>query len=935
MGFRSGISFGVAVAGLFVAIVAFAIASGAFTTHAWFASQGAAEVWWKLRLFQWSLFGAGVLAALSLYGLNFAIASLRLRRHFPHQGLTPGQGRLLLGVGALLSVIWHGPSLVIFWEKFVLFQHGVSMGTADPILQRDASFYMFALPFWTDLVAWLRTLVFFQLLYALLLHVFLLSDWTRQTDSRQRAALLYLPISQAGLWGGLFLLSIAAGAYLARFTVLFEGGSDRLAGAAYTDVQARMGAYGVFAVLGGCLALATALAAFARRWIVPVSVAGVFVLLYVVLLGIYPWAVQGITVRPNELNAEKPYIEHNIRFTRLGYRLENVNKRSFDPEGTLRADVLARNPTIVQNIRLWDYRPIKATYRQLQEIKPYYEFFDVDIDRYRVNGELRQVLISARDLNHRALAGRVQSWIQTQLQYTHGYGVVMSPTNRVTGAGLPELWVKDFPPHVGPGLPELKRPGIYFGELTDQYAVVRTTMEEIDYPRDQDFAPTRYDGSGGVPLGSGLRKLLLAWQFDTWKLLVSREVTHESRLLYNRNIHRAVRLLAPFLRFDHDPYIVMARDGRLYWILDAYTVSSSFPYSRRFDAEVFGRVSGSGKNNDFKQLAGINYIRNSVKVVIDAYDGQVRFFRFDEQDPVLRSWTAFFPGLFRPLSEMPEFLLPHLRYPEMLFLVQAGIYSDYHMDNAHSFYNREDRWHVATEQYAGRTRRVEPYYTVIRLPGEKQAEYILMLPFVPAGKQNLIAWMAARCDFASPVSQSGRRPGGPPRVGGPDAGAYGEILVLDFPRSRQIYGPIQIESRIDQDAEISPQLTLWNQEGSQVIRGNLLVIPIENSLLYFEPLYLQSRQSPFPELKRVVVADSRSVVMRETLSEALSALVSGSTGGGGRHDLGGPTDTGVLARQAQIGWRRARRAAGEGRWVDYGRELERLEELLSRLGRAP
>lgn len=906
-------------------LLTFSMISGAYTALQWFISQGYGDVWWKTRIAQVQFYFVGLSVSVLLYALNYWFGSARIRANFGGSRLSSQLRVLYLGAPLLPAVFVHGPSFAALWDEYVLFRHGGQFGLVDPILGVDASFYMFALDFYTALLNWFRVLFVFTALYSVALYLVPLQGVDLASNKRRFQEVLNLGVSQLSLSVALFILATAATSYFGRYALLYDGGSDKLAGAAYADVHARMGAYVVFAVLGVVLALTTAAAGFTRRWKAPAVAAGVWVVVYVVLLRIYPWAVQTISVSPNELSAETPFIEHSIKFTRVGYALDAVDKQPFDAHEVVNAAALNRNPTIVKNIRLWDYRPVRSTYKQLQEIKPYYEFADVDIDRYRVNGEIRQVLISARELNHNELPSRARSWIQSHLQYTHGYGVVVSPTNRVTPAGLPELWVKDFPPQIVDGMPKIKRPGIYYGELTNEYAVVGTATKEIDYPRDQDFAPTQYNGKGGVRLGTGLRRLLLAWQFDTWKLLVSDEVKPDSRILFNRQIHQAVRSIAPFLVFDQDPYIVIGDDGNQYWIMDAYTTSDRFPYSQRFDREVFSRVSGSGKQSNFTQFAGINYIRSSVKVVIDAYDGTIKFYRFDPKDPVLRAWSSFFPGIFQPMSAMPAFLKAHLRYPEMMFLLQAGIYSDYHMDHPQAFYNREDRWQIATEQYSGRTRKVEPYYTVIKLPGQTEPEYILMLPFVPKSKQNLIAWMAARCDFVPGEGREER---------------YGQLVVLDFPRARQFYGPIQIESRIDQDADISRDLTLWNQEGSQVIRGNLLVIPIENSLLYVEPVYLQSTQSPFPELKRVVVADSNSVVMRETLAEALSALTSGSVRVAGNVSTSGAGSQGrdealrEIARGARNALNRARRAAGEGKWKDYGREMETLEGLLNRMSRS-
>ncbi len=892
-----------------------------YTSLLWFESQEQAALWWKVwsRQVQFYLLGFGL--ACAGYYASYLVGGYRIRNRFGAS--IPGSLRLLfLGAPIFLALVVHGPSFASMWQEHVLASApGTEFGVKDPLFNRDASFYMFQLDWYTGLLNWARTYLSLLAIYSAVLYLFPLQGLDFERDRRRFLDVFNLSLTHLGVIAGLFILMLAFDSWVTRYSLVFNGGSTRVAGASYTDVNARVPAYMVLFYLGLVLSVVVTASSFLRTWKAPVFTTGGWLAVYFIMIKVYPWAVQTITVDPNELTVEQPFIERSIKYTRIGYGLDKVKKTRFNAGNTVSAKALNRNPTIVKNIRLWDYRPIKATYRQLQEIKPYYEFRDVDIDRYMVNGELRQVLLSARELELSELPLRARSWIRSHLQYTHGYGVVMSPTNRITREGQPEFWIKDFPPKSRSGLPEVKQPGIYYGEGTNDYAVVKTSMKEIDYPRDQDFATTQYAGKGGVKLGSGLRKLLISWQFDTWKLLVSREVQTDSRVLFNRNIHRAVRRLAPFLKFDDDPYMVVGKDGKLYWMMDAYTTSTKFPYSRRFDRAIFNRL---GAQRRFRRAANINYIRNSVKIVIDAYNGNASFYLFDEKDPVIRAWKTFLPGLFKPMKEMPEFLKPHLRYPVFQFMVQAGVYAKFHMEKAATFFNDEDLWEIATELYSGSAQQVEPYYLVTKLPGETKPEYILMLPFVPRGKDNLIAWMAARCDY------------GP----GKDGGKYGQIMLLDFPRSRQFYGPQQIESRISQDADISKDLKLWKSASSTVIRGNLLVIPIEDSVLYVEPLYLRSQasSSTIPELKRVIVADAQSVVMRESLSGALSALTRqsvrvapGLDPGRGGQPRG--LNTVETARNARAALRRARRAAGDGRWEEFGKAMAELEKLLGQLSK--
>jgi hypothetical protein len=611
--------------------------------------------------------------------------------------------------------------------------------------------------------------------------------------------------------------------------------------------------------------------------------------------------MQRYLVEPNEVAREVPYIQYNIQFTRQAYGLENVDERDFGQVAPLTVETLNANRASLQNVRLWDYRPLSDTYRQIQAIRLYYGFHDLDIDRYRIDGDYRQVILAARELDQSQLQS--VTWVNQHLQFTHGYGVVMNPVNEITPEGLPHLWIKDLPPTISVPL-KIDRPEIYYGELTDNYVFVNTGIQEFDYPRGEENVYTSYQGAGGVPLDSYLKRLAFALRLGDANVLLSQYIDINSRLLFNRRIQDRVREVAPFLRYDDDPYL-MILDGKLYWVQDAYTVSDHYPYSQP--------VSGD-----------INYIRNSVKVVIDAYEGSMTFYIADPTDPLVQTYSAIFPGLFTPQAAMPDGLRQHLRYPEGLFTIQATMYQTYHMRDVNVFYNKEDQWSLPHEVRGGQQQLIEPYYVIIRLPSGTQEEFMLIQPFTPANKDNLIAWMAARCDGEN----------------------YGKLVVYRFPKQELIFGPLQIEARIDQDSEISPQLSLWSQRGSQVIRGNLLVIPLDQSLLYVEPLYLQAESGQIPELKRVILASGERVVMTETLNEGLVKLfgagASGVAATVGETPATGPAATGELppsmgqqvydlARQADQHYNAAQEALRAGDWATYGAEQKALEEVVKKL----
>jgi uncharacterized membrane protein (UPF0182 family) len=826
-------------------------------------------------------------------------------------GLHGWLGWVLAGV-ALVAGIGASDRWVVFQQ----FLHAAPFGTTDPLFGRDVGFYVFRLPVYRfladSLFGWLvvttaAAAVGYAAAYGRLV---LRGVWLAPPGVRAHLSVLL----------GAVVLVRGLGFWLDTFELLYSARGPAF-GASFTDVHAVLPALRVLAVLFGACGLLLVANARLRTVRPAVVTLGLIVLAWAGGLVVYPGLVQALRVRPSELTAETPFITRAIAATRQGFGLEGVREREF-PGALLDAAAIARNRTTVENVRLWDYRPLLRTLNQVQTLRPYYTFSDVDIDRYMIGGAQRQVMLAARELATGRLPSQARTWVNEHLVYTHGYGLAMTPVNRVSEAGLPEFLIKDIPPDSLPGL-EVMRPEIYFGELTDNYAVVNTRVPELDYPRGDENVYTRYRGRGGIRLGY-MPRLALAYRFGDAKLLLSRDIHSDSRLLFARQITTRVRRIAPFLRYDRDPYLVLA-DGRLVWIIDAYTTTGRYPYATRY--------------------GDVNYMRNSVKVTVDAYDGAVNYYLVTPGEPIAKTLASIFPTLFRPAGEMPRSIAAHLRYPVDLFEVQAQVFATFHMRDPQVFYNREDVWAVPREVFGNETVRVEPYYVTMRLAEGSAPEFILMLPLVPSGRDNMIAWMAARND--------------PPR--------YGELIVYRFPKARIAYGPLQVESRIDQDPEISQQLTLWNQQGSQVIRGNLLVIPIEDGLLYVEPLFLQAARSQLPELKRVIAASGARIVMAPTLDDALSGLfgrvavpsvprmpgVLGATSGAPQPgpapppgaappDKGSPagarhqrdSEIRVLSEQALETYRRAQERLRAGDLAGYSQEVERLGAILERLKEA-
>ena len=815
----------------------------------WFGSLGYGDVFRKSLSLQWIVFAAFLAATfLILYGWFLA-----LRRAYQQDLLSGsiifiGRQAIKLPVERVLTVIVLAVSLVIAaisaaammaeWPTLALYWYAPrnSGGMVDPIFARPLHFYLFTLPAWQLLTAWLLAMAVIACIVAFFF--ILITGSTHIFASRERQSLPLpwrgLSISFAGL-----LLVLAMHVYLSRFDALFQAHTI-FNGATYTDVHIILpGLLVVCAalVVGAMIALVNTVTTPRVRWLAASVIPAILIYLGVQIIA---WYVGNFIVKPNELVRERPYIENNIQLTRNAYGLDQISRREFPAETTVAATDPADNQATLQNIRLWDWRALQDTLRQIQEIRTYSDFPDIDIDRYEIDGSLRQVMLAARELSIEKLPESSRNWINEKLIYTHGYGITMNPVNGFTPEGLPTLILSNMPVQsTVPGI-NVTRPEIYFGELTDTDVYVKTRQQEFNYPQGQSNNLTSYEGTGGIPLGGFLRRILIAFnEGDITKLPFSDDINPQSRLLMRRSVRDRVQALAPFLTYESDPYIVIGNNGRLSWILDAFTTSNSYPYSTQY---TIGDTQ-------------LNYMRNSVKVVIDAYDGTTTFYVFDSQDPIIAAYREIFPSLFKDASAMPPGLRKHVRYPEFLLKLQAVVYGLYHMTDPEVFYNREDLWTVASEVGLGdsgeqRTMGMEPNYVLMKLPGETAVEFVAILPFTPANRNNLIGWIAGRSDGQH----------------------YGTSIVYDFPKTRLVDGPLQIEARIDQNAQLSGQLTLWNQQGSHVRRGTLLVIPCGRALLYAEPIYLQAERSPMPELRLVVLALQDKLAYGPTFESAMNSL---------------------------------------------------------------
>jgi uncharacterized protein len=899
-----------------------------FTTERmWFESLGYNGVFLTSIYARLALFGGAAALFFALFVANVAVAR-RFAYQFdvrPVRRVNTGSweellaqigsqvaqrgdyGRLItlgtMAAGALLA-LFMGLLAAGQWMIALQFWNRTPFGQTDPLFGQDIGFHLFVVPAIRALEGWLFMALLLLGLSALALYVVILTY-------ELAVNLGQVPFRLSRGIKGHLLTLVACGFVLAAvnhlldmFDLVRQTHGDRFTGAGYTAVHAQVP--GHYAMAGAAL-LAAVLCLVSIRtpgFRPALAGAGIWGAALLVLGWAFPTSMQSVDVSPNELDREKAYIANNIQFTRRAFGIEEIEERDVAFEDAVTASAITSEQATINSVRLWDHRPLLETYGQIQSIRTYYRFDDVDLDRYTLEGQYRQVMIAARELDVSRLGGQAQSWVSRQLQYTHGYGVAMTRVNVVTPEGLPDLVVRDIPP-TGP-IP-ITRPEIYFGERTNHYVVVRTGTPEFDFPRGDEGVFTTYAGDAGISVGNLWNRFLFTVKFQDPNFLLNSSFLPGSQLLYRRNIHERAEQIAPFLRLDPDPYIVAA-DGGLYWVHDAYTTSNRYPYST---ALVVERPTGQGTT--VRQR--VNYIRNSVKIVTSAYDGSMRFYLVDPRDPIAQTYARIYPDLFSPVDQAPPSIRAHFRYPEELFGFQAQMYRRYHVQDPRVFFLSEDEWAIPHEIFQdAKAVAVEPYYVIMRLPGETRPEFILMLPFAPRDRENMVGWLAARNDDAQ----------------------YGRMQVFKYPKDKLIFGPLQLENRIDQDPVISSQFALWNQSGTKVIRGNMLVIPVGSSSLYVEPIYLQAVGGGLPELKRVVVATGNRIAMEPTLEEGLNRIFGAGTAVSASATpttrVPGIVQTAAqVAREAQETFTRAQEALRAGDFARYGEENRRLQELISQL----
>jgi len=936
--------------GLGILLILFIVAAiSIYADWLWFSNLNFAPVFWTMLL---SKFGFGFVVWLPLMGIitiNIYVA----RRLHPDDGRGMDLGDAggyfsQIGIsGSALTTLFLAFVLILsfivaskgsqHWDMVLRYLYQKPFGSTDPVFKKDIAFYVFSLPLY---ILVRNGLLVFLVLAGLVTAVWYLKGGALQIVGELAQAegappsLPKITISQKAknhliFILGLIVVLVAWGYYLKIYALLYSTQGPAF-GASYTDVHYKVLAYRILVILTLGLAAVCFFDVFRPRKKL-IRFSGGIWLGAVLLLGTgLPMLIQKLVVKPNELAKESAYIAYNIEETRRAYDLNKIKEVDFEVNDTLTAEDIHQHEVTVQNIRIWDERPLLQTYRQIQSIRLYYDFHNVDVDRYLVNNRDRQLMLAARELIADQLPAQANTWVNRHLVYTHGYGLAASPVNEVTSEGLPRLFIKDVPPVFEADL-KVERPEIYYGEKTDQYVLVKTKTQEFDYPKGDKNVYGLYQGQGGVPISSFVRRILFAFEFSDPQIFFTNYLGPETRLMFKRRIDRRVRSIAPFLDYDGDPYLVVSA-GRLYWIQDAYTTSDMYPYSRR----SYGHL----KNKP------LNYIRNSVKVIIDAYDGRVSFYMIDEKDPIVQTYASIFPDLFKPFNDMPADLKRHIRYPRDLYKIQADVFTTYHMQDVRVFYNQEDLWQIPDELYGDSRQKMEPYYVIIKLPEGDREEFLLMTPFTPSKKDNMIGWLAARSDLPN----------------------YGNLLVYKLPKEKLVYGPMQIEARIDQHTDISRELSLWGQRGSRVIRGNLLAIPISGSFIYVEPIYLEARQeasetptpgssqpgrfgkpqtrqapvspqidrsktSALPELKRVIVAYSSRVTMEDSLDRALSRVLGEpvspqETTFRPRSPIHAISELGEMALHH---YNMAKDYLHEGNWAGYGRELEQLERLLKDL----
>lgn len=852
--------------------------------YLWFESVGYLDVFWRIFLLKVSLFTASYLIVFLFLWINLRLLVRNLdpgllAQLFPGPSSPVDAGKfpgllVIATFGALMSAL----ACASQWESVMQYFWSQDVGTVDPVYLNDIGFYLFRLPFLEFVQNSILMLTFLTCTCVAGLYL-----GTRQLRLDWSGGIIAAPAIQrhVSINAAIFLFGLAAGYYLDRYSLL-QSSDGVVYGAGYTDVHVIRIGLGAAAVLTLAIGIVILIPHTLRQRSWLTGMAGIYIAFIIIGLGIVPWSIQGFRVEPNELELETPYLRHNIALTRMAYGLDKIEARTYEAVDTVSQENLADNQDTIDNIRLWDWRPLTRSFRQLQQIRTYYVFNDVDVDRYEIDGVYRQVMVAARELADE-LPSRLDAWVNRHLQYTHGYGLTMSLAAETDEHGGPVLIVKDLPPKSADGL-AVTQPAIYYGEKMSGHRIVTTSVKEFDYPSGDENIYGSYRGDGGMPIDAFWKRLLFAWHESDFNILLTSYITSESRLQIRRQVQERVQHIAPFLRLDNDPYLVLD-DGSLYWIQDAYTISSTFPYSEPYEGKF-------------------NYIRNSVKAVVNAYNGKVSFYVVDPHDPVLGVYRQAIATMFKSIDQMPSGLRRHMRYPVDLFTAQLAIYNTYHMTLPQVFYNGEDLWSVPREKYGGEQIEMPPYYVLMRLPNEEQLQFLLMMPLTPSNRDNMIAWLAARCDY-------------------PD---YGKLIVYKLPKERLFYGPIQLEAMIDQDTLISQQLSLWDQRGSRVIRGNILVIPIDQTFIYVEPVYLIAEGTDIPQLKRVIVSNGRQITMAPTLKQALNVAFGDQSQPA---FLTPPAATTSRLSEAKAALRDAEASLNQGEWEIFGNAMKKLKNILN------
>ena len=883
-------------AGAILVLAILAVISGYIQKGLWMGQLGYSGVFWTLLSLRLGLFCAAFVAAFLYLWSNLRLAarnSATFRAGIPTGESTVAAEpaiqipatvwKLAMGTVSVVAALFFAAIFYAQWDTYLRFRYGGSFGLSDPLFGANVGYYVFHLPFYELLQSSLAALTLTTLLAVLLVYYAYLrlrrltpigpiEGWSAKGVSH----LSFLLFALVASWGW--------GFYLDHYELLYST-QGVVYGAGYTVDHVTRIALWIMVCAAAALCALLAFNFFRPRFRAVVIGCGLYIALYFVTVLLLPTFFQRFIVQPNELALETPYLKNNIEFTRKAYNLDTIQETSYPALSDLTAEMIARNQDTIQNIRLWDWRPLLQMYQQAQEIRLYYHFYQADVGRYHLPDGYHQVTLATRELSAE-LPAEAQTWVNQKLQFTHGYGLVMSFVSKTIGGGFPQYLIQNIPPESAYGL-TINQPSIYYGESMPGYRIVATGVKEFDYPKGNQNVYTSYSGTGGIPLDSLWKRALFAWTQSDINILFSSYLRPESRIQIWRRVQERVQQIAPFLRLDKDPYAAVS-EGKLYWIQDAYTISDHFPYS---------------SPHTVAYTAGLNYIRNSVKVVVDMYDGSVQFYVMDPDDPVLAVYQRAFPGVFKPLNQLSADLRTHLRYPEDLFSIQADQYRAFHMTDPQVFYNREDLWVLPQDKYAGNVLSMQPYYILMKLPGSDQLEYLLMTPFTPQKRDNMISWVAARCDFPE----------------------YGKMLFYELPKEKLIYGPMQIEAMIDQNTTISEQLSLWDQKGSKVIRGNLIAVPIENSFLYVVPVYLTAEGMDFPQLKRVIVVSGDKVAMEPTLDEAIGSVFGTQQP---------QTSAQAPRQQPEFGQARAqldeaRKSLQQGDWESFGKAMDALRRLLN------